>query len=543
MVERQELVLNDLQDGRRSEVPDNHSAWLREWEQTSRTDLSTGQKTGGASDFLDFGATGDLYASKSTQAGSDCKPVKVSAQGFLKFAQENFDRFDKNHDGKLDEDELAEQVENPAHKGADAVYASRLHQTGQSIASAFGDRDGDGKPGLTKKALEALASAASDPDKVLQAQKHADISGIKGDFKDLDANNDGFIERAELEKAIKSGDWSPEKKAKFQKLLDDYDKVANKYDPTKPHFEGNYASPPGVLTQEELDYRKGRICPEDLREASSRQERLVAGLSPSLNDLARRLNEARQAQAAGREPPISQGGTDDCFLIAPLRALSQRDPRAVGRMIQENKDGTYSVKFPGVEKPIITAAPTEAELASYANNRQAAIIEKAYAQYHQQLHPDTKQSAVPAERMSGGGSPREPLEAITGEPAREIWNESSAPSELPEQGKKENITVARGEELVKQAIEAARKGAIIIAGTRHDVPSETGVQKSHAYELTYNPKTGNLVLTNPYPAGSPGCEPLKRDGTAMDGKLDGTFELTPSQAAEYLAQLVIEKKK
>ena len=324
----------------------------------------------------------------------------------------------------------------------------------------------------------------------------------------------------------------------------------------------NHPQPPAQLSPNEVEYRRHKISLNDLGHYRSGKEHVAVGVADELNQFEQRLNQSCKAKAEEKEPPITQGSTADCFLIAPLRDLAKRDPQAIDKMIIQDKDGTVTVKFPGVDKPITTQAPTEAEIASYANNRPAAIIEKAFGLYHYALQEkfaalhrgslealdsnsrgEMRPSKVPAERMKGG-APREAIEALTGSKAKEFWNDNFA-DELHQQQykgyRKEGASAANLDEIIRQVQQGAQKGALMIAATTSDIDSHTGISSNHAYGVTYDKASGCFVLRNPLPAGDQ-CEPMKHDGTALDGKLDGQFKLTPEQAAKYLLFVTIEQK-
>jgi hypothetical protein len=117
---------------------------------------------------------------------------------------------------------------------------------------------------------------------------------------------------------------------------------------------------------------------------------------------------------------IKQGQTGDCWMMASLATVAQKDPELIKRMIQQNPDGSYTVTFKERQLPFetyvdrkITVQPTFPNSLSQpgdvARNGKgeiwAQIIEKAYAKYKGGYD------------KINGGNPAEFLEAVTGRPS------------------------------------------------------------------------------------------------------------------------------
>lgn len=488
--------------------------------------------------FLEMGNTANLYGGASKEgsdknAGSAEKAsksggkIKVSTDGFLDFVEKNFDKFDKDHDGVISEREAEAQVENPEHKGADAVYVTALNRRVKDIGTKdpYEQANSDG---LSKEEFKDFAEQVRGEKNSEQRKENTGISDLREDFKKLDKNEDGSLSKDELKDAIKNGNFSKEKLESLKKVLESFDKVKQNSDESLPRNAGGGSLSPGIPDPDGKFERE--LSRDDLSDSTSYSENVANALESNLKAGAERLQERESALAKGKEPPISQGATEDCFLIAPLKELEKRDPGAIDKMVQDNKDGTMTVTFPGSKEAITVKAPTEAELASYANNRNAAAIEKAYAQIHKHPAGDNAvafESLIPQEHYEDGGRAKDAIEAITGSKTEEITNNGDNAKELID------------------AVKAATKdGDMVIAGTKHNTSSDTGIQQRHAYGVSYNPENGNLIFKNPYPAGSDNhmLEPTNADGTAKDGKMDGQFEVTPEQAKEVLAVVTIEKR-
>jgi hypothetical protein len=127
---------------------------------------------------------------------------------------------------------------------------------------------------------------------------------------------------------------------------------------------------------------------------------------------------------------IDQGGLRNCWMMAPLAELAQKDPEAIKRMIQKNADGTYTVTFKEkiptffgqiyVDKKVTVTAdfPGGKNGANHAQpgDKNALgqgeiwplIIEKAYAQYKGGY-----------DKINANGDAGQFMEAVTGRPSSE----------------------------------------------------------------------------------------------------------------------------
>jgi len=78
---------------------------------------------------------------------------------------------------------------------------------------------------------------------------------------------------------------------------------------------------------------------------------------------------------------VHQGNEiNDCRLMARLASLAKEDPAAIARMIKDNNNGTYTVKFPGAERAVTINAPTPWERATFTSGgaEWTLILGKAY---------------------------------------------------------------------------------------------------------------------------------------------------------------------
>jgi hypothetical protein len=125
---------------------------------------------------------------------------------------------------------------------------------------------------------------------------------------------------------------------------------------------------------------------------------------------------------------INQGSVGDCYLLAALGETALQDPSYIQNMIQENPNGTYSVKFTinGVSDYVTVnnQLPIYNSVGNYVYdyggssgraNDWSALIEKAYVQYEAQTETYSGSNGLHSNAYADiGGGWDEALWAITG---------------------------------------------------------------------------------------------------------------------------------
>ncbi len=189
---------------------------------------------------------------------------------------------------------------------------------------------------------------------------------------------------------------------------------------------------------------------------------------------------------------INQGMQGDCYFLSSLGALAKENPDAIKRMITNNNDGTYTVKFPGLSDPIVVSPPSETEFTDNARISKygtwAPLMEKAWQSYRTHGIPDAQDN---------GALPKEPMEALTGHKYDYYILPTATTPGGPRPITAENEQAT--ESIVKYAIEHHQP---ITAGTEQgSVYSLPQLKNDHNYSVvgfdgSSNPPT--IELRNPY---------------------------------------------
>lgn len=191
---------------------------------------------------------------------------------------------------------------------------------------------------------------------------------------------------------------------------------------------------------------------------------------------------------------VSQGRLGDCYFVASLAAIADKNPDAIRRMIKDNGDGTYTVKFhEGGEVVVDDQFPLQGGRVAYAGPGDqdakdgkelwVMLIEKAWAK----LKGGYEQIRGSKVRMES----EDAMEAMTGNKTTTVYTSS-----------KDDAT------LLELLAKAADKGLPMTAGvyTKDRFDQETldkmsaqGVYPNHAYAVvSVDRAKGTVELYNPW---------------------------------------------
>lgn len=130
---------------------------------------------------------------------------------------------------------------------------------------------------------------------------------------------------------------------------------------------------------------------------------------------------------------MKQHWIGNCYFYAAVGSLLATDPNAVRKLITEERDGTFTVRFPG-RKVINVKAPSEAEIFLFRKPGQTGVwmwvLEKAYGEYCKsdpgwqewRKHLGRKETSVPQENTEGPSLMDDGLQVLTGKPIEWVFN-------------------------------------------------------------------------------------------------------------------------
>jgi hypothetical protein len=233
-----------------------------------------------------------------------------------------------------------------------------------------------------------------------------------------------------------------------------------------------------------------------------------------------------------------QGTIGNCYFIASLSSMAatQDGKEAIQKMIKDNRDGTYTVTFPGApDEPITVTRPTDSQLATYAkadnNGIWAAVLEKAFGQYSSEsmfrrsiFNPI--ESDIPQENSDGGALTDDALELLTGKRTESV----------------DMSNQARTEEELKQALSS---GESVTLGRHGSIAEFVGISDEdkeiphgHKYSIIgYDAETKMVTVRNPWGHG----EPLDENGQPKDGKDDGIYQMPIADLPKFYDNMSVTK--
>lgn len=418
----------------------------------------------------------------------DSTTEKVKLEDVATEAERLFDQLDRDSDGYLSEGELAHAVQSEKYTGKDAQVVAALYRNQDDLEELSNDEFGDENDGITRADLKQFDK---DRDKIQTEWQQIGRARVwldKDDnFKKVDTDNDDYLTKSEIEKALERTDLTKDERTSLEFLRDNVDDLEE-------------------ASNDEFGDENDGITKADLKEYGD-------STVTTVHSALQRTNEAQKTGSrdlyANKENPlasikpdaIKQGMIGNCYFEAALASLAAVDPESIQRMIKDNGDGTYTVTFPGADdEPITVKAPTEVEMGLFnqgsPDGAWASVMEKAYGEYCNKhwwrrgpgnlLGGDT-----PAEG-SGGGEVRigHAMSLLTGRDRDTDW-----------------IMVTSQESLTDKLTEAFKgpRKRPVIAGIRMkpiDGESEDGFPDSHMYSIIdfdpNGPDGGTVTVRNPW---------------------------------------------
>jgi hypothetical protein len=407
--------------------------------------------------------------------------------------------------------ELAKALEDPSITGKEAQALASMYKNFDGLYSLNGD---DGL--LNSKSLSAGDLSKYPEVPKAQTEKLQEIYTTRS-WADYNfskyAGADGILKESEIEKALADSETPPEYKEQLLKLKK-----------LMPDIGHGWLFGEKGMTRDDFDKEVKRV------HAEAPEAKLVKSVEFILSGAYESQLSTKGVTLYRTENPLDsikpeavrqgEGVVGNCYFVASLAGVASSNPEIIRDSIRDNKNGTYTVTFPGAkDEPITVKAPTEAEMSLYnrggTHGTWASIMEKAYGTYRN--NHAWIDSYTPQDATDGGGDPDKVLELLTGKSTITFDPRKIPQRELASQ--LERAFSGPNPQAATAASSAEWKG-LFGGGWQYEGTTNNGFIRRHAFTITgFKPDRkggGMLQIRDP------------RDGPdGPDGKIEIPLEMLP----------------
>ena len=205
---------------------------------------------------------------------------------------------------------------------------------------------------------------------------------------------------------------------------------------------------------------------------------------------------------------IRQGRLGDCYFLATLGALVDRNPKDVGRLVRREADGWFHVKFAdGEPVRVRLVSDTEIALASYADGQGLwlNVLEIAYGELVERVLAQRGIVEDAIDAVGDGGDPTAAMTLFTGHDAGLVRFRPEGPREVPSEFRVKGFFPFVRSLLLSNI----RRGRLTCCATGN-VAVPPGMARRHLYAvLDFEPASNVVRVWNPWgnsfePKGDPG---------------------------------------
>lgn len=167
-------------------------------------------------------------------------------------------------------------------------------------------------------------------------------------------------------------------------------------------------------------------CSYSRTETAKRVGDVKEAVDKMVDSTSRELFAAKDSLKSIKPEAVIQGpNMANCYFMSAVASLAATKPGAIRDMIQQNKDGTFTVSFPGADKKITVSAPTDSERYLFAQGSPHGIwpqvLEKAYGQLTDTWY-NPWGGGLPQEATNSGSSLHHGLRMMSGKWVRKWEN-------------------------------------------------------------------------------------------------------------------------
>jgi len=330
------------------------------------------------------------------------------------------------------------------------------------------------------------------------------LATVRANFHQWDLNHDGVLTREEIEIDMQNPRIVGEAAAALAAL---------KLGATK----SNHLADTRTFTPADFDAIERQLA--ERQKLDPNFVRYFAAAVKKLEEQPRQLF----VEGLPRLSAIRQDFTTDCYFLSAVGAVAQLNPQAIVRLIAPNRDGGFTVTFPG--RPAIRIpAPTDTEIATYTISKDGlwlSVLQKAYGIIRIRTEPQQASTRQPLDSVGFRTGSTRVMELFTGNASRGI-----------------SFPAATHKPLDGQLIAQTR--AAIHAALR-DRRAVTISSEHHAYAVVaYDPQSDLVTVHNPYDRG--GVEKWI-EGPKVERNSEGFFVLPTARLVAAFHYLRFEEGK
>lgn len=393
-----------------------------------------------------------------------------------------FKGIDTDQNGYLSGAELGKAIGDKKYSGHEAQVIAALHKKRQEIADLSNDEYGKETSGVSKADLDEFDKLEQNKEKIAHAKKWLEKND---NFNKIDKDRNGFLSSGEIAESM---NWRDKDNFATLHFLFDHYQWAEDQNDDEIGVENN------GITKKDLAAFSDKIAM--LAETKEYMKRTSEAQNPALTD---KLYSSDKIKDSIKPEAIQQGTIGNCYFQAALLSVAASKPATILSMIHDNKDGSYTVLFPGdPTHPVTVQAPTEAEMGLFSRKNEYGIwpnvLEKAYGQYKLDLNKGRNNKGenvfTPAEGADGGGCTRHTIQLLTGKNTMAEYHTSSNEAQI-----QDHINKAIQEKRVVSCASIAPRGTNLKT-------TPLGFAKTHAFSITdfdpSGPDGGTITIRNPW---------------------------------------------